>query len=295
VPDAGSSVPERQDCHAREPAVLFLMVVYTINSRPPRTVPTLRSLGCLSMLLMFVAAAPQARGEQIKVVHPAGSAHGFVEVTTGDGQRIALGDLLQRAHGTVVRSELIMRFTDGSLDDETTLYSQRDVYRFISDHHVQRGPSFPKPLDVTIDARRQLIISTDPSGKVRTVHFDMPPDTYNGMAVTLLMNVSPANPETKIAVVAPGDKPRIVHLSVTNAGQVPFTIGGSPQTATDYRVHVEIGGVAGVIAPLIGKEPLDYHVWLVTGPDPAFIREEGQLYQGGPVWRIQQISAEFPK
>jgi hypothetical protein len=29
-------------------------------------------------------------------------------------------------------------------------------------------------------------------------------------------------------------------------------------------------------------------------PDPAFIREEGQLYQGGPLWRIQQISAAFP-
>jgi len=271
------------------------MAACQIKNRADRNVPTLRTLLSWSMLLMLVCTALRVRAEQIKVVHPAGSAHGFVEVTTGDGQRIALGDLLQRAHGTVVRSELIMRFTDGSLDDETTLYSQRDVYRFISDHHVQRGPSFPNPEDVTIDARKQLITSTDRSGKVKTVHFAMPPDTYNGMAVTLLMNVSPANPETKIAVVAPGDRPRIVHLSMTNAGQVPFTIGGTPQTATDYRVHVEIGGIAGAIAPVIGKEPLDYHVWLMTGPDPAFIREEGQLYPGGPLWRIQQISAAFPK
>jgi hypothetical protein len=56
-------------------------------------------------------------------------------------------------------------------------------------------------------------------------------------------------------------------------------------------VHVELDGVAGVVAPLIGKEPLDYRVLILTGADPAFIREEGQLYVGGPVWRIQQISA----
>jgi len=52
--------------------------------------------------------------------------------------------------------------------------------------------------------------------------------------------------------------------------------------------------VAGVVAPLVGKEPADYHLWITTGSDPAFIREEGQFYQGGPLWRIQQISAEFP-
>jgi hypothetical protein len=75
---------------------------------------------------------------------------------------------------------------------------------------------------------------------------------------------------------------------------VAFTIGGTPRTATDYRVHVELGGLPGVIAPVIGREPLDYHVWLSSGPDPAFIREEGPLYQGGPVWRIQQVSAQFP-
>jgi hypothetical protein len=47
------------------------------------------------------------------------------------------------------------------------------------------------------------------------------------------------------------------------------------------------------VAPVIGKEPPDYHVLIMTGPYPAFIREEGPLYQGGPIWRMQQVSAEF--
>lgn len=237
----------------------------------------------------------QLRAEQIKVIHPQGSAHGFVDVTNGDGARIAVGDLLQRIRGGVVSSRLVLRFLDGSLDDETTVFSQQGVFQFISDHHVQRGPSFPTPTDVTIDARKNLITSVDPSGQSKVVHFDMPADTYNGLASSLLMNVSPAAPETRIAVVVAGDKPRIVHLSMKNAGESSFTIGGSPRKATNYLVHVDLGGAAGVIAPLIGKQPLDYHVLILSGPDPAFIREEGQLYQGGPVWRIQQVSAVFPR
>jgi hypothetical protein len=244
----------------------------------------------LSMLLCLSAV----HAEQIKVLHPQGSAHGFVEVTTTEGHRIGVGDLLQRAHGNTVTSRLVLHFFDGSLDDETTVYSQSGTFRFMTDHHVQHGASFPTPSDVTIDAQKQMISSKLPDGKDRQSHFDMPPDTYNGMASTLLMNLPAGAAETKIAIVIAGEKPRVVHLSMKNSGNVDVSMGGVKRQVTDYTVHVELGGVAGVVAPLIGKEPLDYHVLILPGADPAFIREEGQLYQGGPLWRVQQISATFP-
>jgi hypothetical protein len=243
--------------------------------------------------LCMACLPPTVSAEPVAVRHPQGDAHGFVEVTTLDGTRIGVGDLLQRVRSAVVTSELVLHFFDGSLDDETTVYSQRGTFRLISDHHVQRGPSFPTPTDSTVDAAKGVVTAKDAAGHVTTAHLAMPPDLYNGIASTILMNVSPTTPETKIAAVVPGKSPRIVHLSMKNAGEVAFTLGGTPRKATDFVVHVEIGGVAGVIAPLIGKEPADYHVWLVTGADPAFIREEGPLYSGGPVWRVQQISAAF--
>jgi hypothetical protein len=246
--------------------------------------------GVMCCLAIFSTVA---QAEQIKVVLPQGSAHGFVDVTTLDGTRIAVGDLKQRLRGQVVTSHLTLKFLDGSLDDETTVYSQNGTFRFISDHHVQHGASFPTAVDTTVDAPSQSVTIKDASGKSTRIHVDMPPDVYNGLASSLLMNVRPTTPETRIAVVVASEKPRIVHLSMKNAGEVAFTMAGMPRKATDYVVHVELGGVAGVIAPLIGKEPLDYHVWILAGADPAFIREEGQLYQGGPVWRIQQVSAVF--
>jgi hypothetical protein len=252
-----------------------------------------RTLRCIALgaLLISIQAA---HAEEIKVLHPQGAAHGFVDVVTLDGKRIAVGDLLQSVRGSVVSSELVVHFFDGSLDDETTVYSQHETFRFLSDHHVQRGPSFPKPTDVTIDARKSLITSTDEAGHVTQTHFDMPADTYNGLASTLLMNLPAKAQDTRIAVVVAGDKPRLIHLSMKNSGEASFSLGGVPRKATNFVVHIELGGVAGVVAPVIGKEPPDYHVLIMTGPYPAFIREEGPLYQGGPIWRMQQVSATFP-
>ena len=39
-----------------------------------------------------------------------------------------------------------------SLRDETAVYSQRGVFRLLTDHMVQKGPSFPKPVDMTLVA-----------------------------------------------------------------------------------------------------------------------------------------------
>lgn len=49
-----------------------------------------------------------------------------------------------------------------------------------------------------------------------------------------------------------------------------------------------------MIASVIGKQPTDYHVVLVGGEDPVFLREEGPLFEGGPIGRVQQVSAAFP-
>ncbi len=69
---------------------------------------------------------------------------------------------------------------------------------------------------------------------------------------------------------------------------MPFTVGGSKRKAIDYLLHVELGGITGLVAPIIGKQPADYHIWILGGASPAFIREEGQRYEGGPVWRVNK-------
>jgi hypothetical protein len=245
-------------------------------------------------LITAVLLGMNLSGEPVPVRYPQGSSHGFLALKRLDGTRIATGDATQIVHGDRVTSTVILRFLDGSIDEETTVFSQSGVFRLISDHHIQRGPSFPKPIDVLVEASGEVTSRTK-EGKLRQDHLDLPPDVSNGLPFTLLMNVPPTAPETKLSFVAPTDKPRLVHLSVKPAGEVPFIVGGSKRTALDFVLHVELGGVAGVVAPLIGKQPPDYHIWILPGTSPALIREEGPLYEGGPILRIEQISPEFPR
>jgi hypothetical protein len=256
------------------------------------------SMHCLParlFVLLLIAALfkPYLQADPIPVRHPQGSAHGFVVLKTPEGKRLATGDMTQILRGDRVISRLIFRFRDGSVADDTTIFTQRGVFRLISNHHIQRGPSFPKPMDMLIDALTGQITSRSKDGKVRHDHLDLPADVANGLPPNLLMNLDPAAPETKVSFIAPTDKPRLVHISIKPAGEVSFKIGDTQRKAMDYVLHVELGGLTGVVAPLVGKQPPDYHIWILTGISPAFIREEGPLYEGGPIWRIEQISPSF--
>jgi hypothetical protein len=99
------------------------------------------SLGNWTWLLVLLLTCRVMSAEPVAVRHREGTA-------------IATGDLIQVPHGDRINSRIVFRFKDGSIDDETTVYSQNGVFRLISDHHVQRGPSFPNPIDMSIEIHR---------------------------------------------------------------------------------------------------------------------------------------------
>ena len=247
------------------------------------------------ILLSIVSLPTLAHAEPIPVRFAQGSSHGYLALRTLEGKLIATGEVAQTVRGDQVTSRLIFYFKDGSVDDDLTVFTQRGVFRLISDHHIQRGPSFPKPIDLLIDGVTGQLTSKTEDGKVNEQHMDLPADVSNGLPPNLLLNILPSTAETKISYVAPGTKPRLIHLSIKPTGTLPFTVGGLKRKATDYTIHVELGGVAGVVAPLVGKQPTDYHIWIQAGKPPAFVREEGALYEGGPIWRIEAIRLNFPR
>jgi hypothetical protein len=248
-------------------------------------------LSCATFVSAHLAVA-----DTIPVRHTQGTVHGFLVIRTEQGKIIATGDSIQTVHGDRITSRLVFHFRDGSVDDETAVFTQQKDIRLISDHHIQKGPAFPKPMDVLVEATGDITVKTtdkDGTEKVIKDHLDLPPDTANGILSIYLQNLPNNSPEKKVAYVAATPKPRLVTLDIVPSGEATFRIGGVRRKATDFRVKVELGGAAGVIAPIIGKQPKDIHVWVLQGEAPVFIREIGQLYEGGPVWRIEQTSAQF--
>lgn len=244
------------------------------------------------LVLFALAGALAACAEPIKVRYPQGSEHAFLSLRSMEGKSLATGEVTQTVRGDVVTSRLVFRFRDGSVDQDDTVFTQRGVFRLVKDHRIQRGRSFPKAVDMLIDVQAGQV-TTKADGMLKVEHMDLPEDVSNGLPPNLLLNILSSTAETKISYVAPGAKPRLIHLSIKPSGTLPFRLGDERRTANEFTMHVELGGVAGVVAPLIGKEPADYHLWIMPGNPPAFVREDGQLYEGGPVWRIEQISASF--
>ena len=246
------------------------------------------------LLTLFLFNVKPLSADLVPVRRTQGTFHGFLVLKSLDGKTLATGDLIQVAHGNRVTSRLIFHFRDGSVDDQVTVFSQNKVFQLISSHHVQRGPSFPKPLDMFIDARTGQITTIDNDKKTTQRHLDLEPDICNGLPLTLLLNLDPGGPPTRLSMVAPTSKPRLVHLEISPDGEDRVSIGGIGHKATNYRIKIELGGISGVVAPIVGKQPSDIHVWILGGDAPAFIKEEGQFYEGGPVWRIELVSPIFP-
>ena len=243
--------------------------------------------------MCFAAWRPLA-ADQIPVRRTQGTFHGFLLLETLEGKTLAVGDLIQVSHGGRVTSRLVFHFHDGSLDDETTVFTQRKVFQLISDRHIQRGPSFPHPLDMQINAATGEISSRDKDGKMTQDHLNLTPDLANGLVLTLLLNLDPAAPPTRLPMIAPTAKPRLVHILLAGEGEDPLSVGGVRHKATKFGIKIELGGVTGLVAPIVGKQPSDIYVWVLGGEAPAFVKEEGQFYEGGPIWRIVLTSPVFP-
>ncbi len=235
----------------------------------------------------------------VAVRHVEGLIHGFLVLSSIDGTPLAQGDLVQQWVTDKVSNHLVFHFKDGSIHDETVVFSQRGTFRLLTYHLIQKGPTFGHHTDLSFDtgSGQVTVHHTEKDGneKVYTERMDLPPDVANGLTLTLLKNIRPDGPGETVSMVATTPKPRLVKLVMSPRGEEPFSVSGSKRTAMHYVIKVEIGGIAGAIAPLVGKQPPDIHVWVLGGEAPAFVKMEGPLFYGGPVWRIELASPVWPK
>jgi hypothetical protein len=232
--------------------------------------------------------------EPVGVRYVEGLVHGFLVLRSPEGAQLASGDLIQLVRGDRVTSRLVFHFKDGSIHDETAVFSQRGHFRLLSDHLVQQGPAFERPIEMTIDTQsgQVTVRYKDEHGeqKSEVERLELPADLANGMIITLLKNVRRTALPPSVSFVAATPKPRLVKLKISTAGADPFSTAGSARKATHYVLKVDIGGLSGVIAPLLGKQPPDSHIWIMEGEAPAFVKSQAALYLGGPLWRTELTS-----
>lgn len=260
------------------------------------SIPERATAGLLILVAALLWQRPLAAAP-VPVRFAEGSLHGFLTLSTPAGVRIASGDLLQIVRDGDIRSRLVFHFKDGSVHDETAVYSQRNVFTLQSYHVVQRGPAFLEDAEISLErASGKYRVKTrarkDGQEKVLDGKIDLPLDVYNGMVLTAVKNLSPGAGET-VHMVAFTPAPKLIKLELAPAGEQKILVGGSEKTATHYVLRPILGIWLKLFASLLGRMPPDNHAWIVTADVPAFVKFEGPLYMNGPAWRIELTSPRW--
>ena len=245
------------------------------------------------LLTAFLTETWALQSAPVPVRFTEGAVHAFLVLRSTAGKILATGDFIQNVHGDRVMAHLVFHFKDGSLDDESSIFTQRDTFRLLSDRHIQKGPAFGHPVDMSIDvAKGEVTVRSSAAGrqKVEKVHLDLPDDLANGEILVVMKNIQFDVKQTTLSFLVPTPKPRLVHLLIRPGGKEGFSAAGAHYKAERFIAKVELGGVAGLLAPLVGEQPADTNVWIAEGEVPAFVKSQGPMFMGGPLWSIEMTS-----
>lgn len=263
-----------------------------------RSVRLRNKKACYLLMLTVAALAAvvpsSAKAEPVAVRQPEGVTHGFVTVRDMDGKRIADGEVTERLDGKHFTLHVDIHFLDGSRHEDKVKFEASGKLKLLEDVVTEKGPTFPKQIETSIHPGTGSVhVSyTDEKGKSDVIDdkLEIPADIANGLLLTVMKHVDPATPETSISWIASTPKPRLVKLKITSQGRETITFGTIKTETIHYVVKTEIGGLAGVVAPLIGKQPPEIHVWMLAGGAPGFLKFEGPLFNEGPIWRIEMAA-----
>lgn len=255
---------------------------------------------CTSFAIMLVSAAftySPAEAAPVAVRFSEGVTHGFLLVRSLTGEIIGQGEMTQVVkEGDLVESHLVFKFKDGTLHDEKVAFSQQRVFTLISYRLIQRGPSFPDQIEVSIDrgsGEYKVRSKTGEEGNedVLTGEFDLPQDVYNGMFITVLLNLPQGAGET-VNFLAFTPAPEVIGLELLPVSEETVRLGDLSRKAMQYEFKPDIGMIRELLGKATGKLPAQFHYncWILADEVPSFVHYEGPLQLMGPILRIELVS-----
>jgi hypothetical protein len=246
--------------------------------------------------MMISAAVPvHAAAAPVAVRFIEGVTRGFLLVSGVDGTPLGQGDIRQIAHPAHVESRMILRLHDGSIHDETVTFTQNKVFKLGRFKLVQKGPSFPEPAEISLDAvTGEYVVNAYPGDadreKVYRGTLEVPSDTYNGMIVTVLRNLPPGA-GASVHYIAFTPRPYVIGLDLRPQSAEKVRVGAESRAVTRYALVARMGFLLRLGASILGKTPGPQQCWILADPVPAFVSCEAAFASvAGPHWRISLAS-----
>ncbi|HSL04683.1 MAG TPA: hypothetical protein VK901_14240 [Nitrospiraceae bacterium] len=258
-----------------------------------------RAAGACLAVIMVIAAlvSTPVYAASVAVRFPEGMTHGYLLVRSLSGEILGEGEMTQvLKENDLVESRLVFRFKDGSLHDERVAFSQQRVFTMISYRLIQRGPSFPEQIDISVDrgtAEYKVRSKTGEDGKeeVLSGQVDLPKDVYNGMLITVSKNLQKGADET-VSVLTFTPSPQIVAVQLRAINEQPVQIGEVSRKVTQYAFTPKLSMIREFFGKALGKLPAEFHYncWIMFDAPPSFVHFEGPLQLMAQIVRIELVS-----
>jgi hypothetical protein len=242
----------------------------------------------LGLFIAFSVCSPVGAAP-VEVRFLEGVSHGFLILRSTTGQIRAHGNQLQTAHSNRVEMRISFRFKDGSLHEERAVYTQQHVFTLLSYRLVQQGPSFPEPIEASLDRNEgRYQVKSVKKGREENSSgtLELPPDVYNGMTALILKNLAPGRSE-RVHYVTFTPAPRLIQLDLVPVGDQTLQVGEQEGSGARYAIKPKLGVAMGLAAALLGTTPADYECVIWTKDIPAFVRCDGPLRLKGPVYSME--------
>lgn len=257
----------------------------------------MKSVALLSLLAVALMLSAPSQGGTIPVHYSEGMVRGFLVLKDTNGARLASGDFLQVRRDSEVKTRVLLHFKDGSVHDETAYFTQERNFVLQRYHLIQKGPAFKDEMDATFErstGKYQVKVKSRQDAKEKTLDgkLDLPADVYNGIVPTVAKNLKGKG--EKVHMVAFTPTPRVIELEMTPSGENTVLIGDLKKSVVHYVLKPKLG-LLSIPAAIMGRTPPDNHLWIMTSDIPAFVRFDGPLATGGPIWSIELTSPVWPK
>jgi hypothetical protein len=269
-----------------------------MSCRPNIFVDHRASGACIAVIMVIAAVvSTPVNAGPVAVKFSEGMTHGFLLVRSLAGEILGQGEMIQTLkEDDLIENQLVFRFKDGSLHDERVTFTQQRVFTMISYRLVQRGPSFPKQIDVSINrGTAEYTVRSQPreDGKEEVLagQVNLPKDVYNGMLITMSKNLQKGADET-VSVVAFTPRPQVIKVQLHALDEQSVQIGEVSRTATQYVFTPQIGMIKEFFGKALGKIPAEFHYtcWIMADTVPSFVQFEGPLQLMGQIVRIELVS-----
>ena len=261
---SGLLFPGRPRLRRRLPRTATRQLDWLQHSRKRGVVSVTKALmgGLLGLMMALLCPWPLAAAP-VAVRFVEGVTRGFLLLRTIDGGLIASGDLIQVARGGQVESRMVFRFKDGSLFDETVVFTQRRVFVMQSYHLVQRGPAFAEDTEISLQrpsGKYHVKTKSHKDGKEEAIDgtLELPSDVYNGMVITAAKNL-PKGAGATVHLVAFTPKPLLIELELSTSGRAQDDGRSSAQGRDPLFAQASSGALARALRqaawPHAGGQP----------------------------------------